>query len=194
LTLTIENHLASGRQLSDKLPSEPQIRHIMEQLIEIRNKIKEQFDVNSWDSFLLYSFLCFLKFTNQQFEELVERFNISLNEHNHLEKHLTTILRDVERCLSLSGENFTQQTRKYLNVKKNNKIFILNLSIFCFSKEYQTIQRSIIIDLQKLSDHNLLLSSDIKATEYLQERHNHLREIHLNLEQKSNHLRVCISK
>ncbi len=78
--------------------------------------------------------------------------------------------------------------------KQTNKIFILNLSIFCFSKEYQTIQRSIIIDLQKLSDHNLLLSSDIKATEYLQERHNHLREIHLNLEQKSNHLRVCISE
>jgi hypothetical protein len=59
-------------------------------------------------------------------------------------------------------------------------------------KEYQTIQRSIIIDLQKLSDHNLLLSSDIKATEYLQEHYNHLRELHLNLEKKSNHLRVCI--
>jgi hypothetical protein len=58
-----------------------------------------------------------LQFTNQQFEELVERFNISLNEHNNLEKHLTTILRDVEKCLSLSGENFTQQTRQYLNVK-----------------------------------------------------------------------------
>ncbi len=59
-------------------------------------------------------------------------------------------------------------------------------------KEYQTIQRSIIIDLQKLSDHNLLLSSDIKATEYLQERYNHLKILHLNLEQKSNHLQVCI--
>ncbi len=59
-------------------------------------------------------------------------------------------------------------------------------------KEYQTIQRSIVIDLQKLSDHNLLLSSDIKATEYLQERYNHLRELHLNLEKKSKNLRVCI--
>jgi hypothetical protein len=65
-----------------------------------------------------------------------------------------------------------------------------SLYLFFSSKEYQTIQRSIIIDLQKLSDHNLLLSSDIKATEYLQERSNHLREIHLNLEQKFNQLRV----
>ncbi|CAF4487048.1 unnamed protein product [Rotaria socialis] len=59
--------------------------------------------------------------------------------------------------------------------------------------EYQTIQRSIIIDLQKLSDHNLLLSSDVKATEYLQERYNNLKEIHLNLEQKVNHLRERIN-
>lgn len=58
-------------------------------------------------------------------------------------------------------------------------------------KEYQSIQRSIIIDLQKLSDHNLLLSSDVKAAEYLQERYNHLKELHINLEQKMSHLRVC---
>jgi hypothetical protein len=161
---------------------------MMEQLIEIRNKIKEQFDVNSWGSFLLYSFLCFLKFTNQQFEELVERFNISFNEHNHLEKHLTTILHDVERCLSLTGESFTHQTRQYLNVNSTFLFQIYHLS--SFFKEFQTIQRSIIIDLQKLSDHNLLLSSDIKATEYLQERYYHLKEIHFILEQKSNHLRV----
>ncbi len=66
--------------------------------------------------FFFISFSFYLQFTSQQFEELVERFNISLIEHNNLEKHLTTILCDVERCLNLSGENFTQQTRQYLNV------------------------------------------------------------------------------
>ncbi|CAF3475042.1 unnamed protein product [Rotaria socialis] len=67
------------------------------------------------------------------------------------------------------------------------------LTRMLIAKEYQTIQRSIIIDLQKLSDHNLLLSSDVKATEYLQERYNNLKEIHLNLEQKVNHLRERIN-
>ena len=47
LILTIENHLNSGRDLTNVLPNEPQIRHQMEQLIDIRNKIKEQFDVIS---------------------------------------------------------------------------------------------------------------------------------------------------
>lgn len=103
---------------------------------------------------------------------------------------MTTILRDVGKCLNLSGENFTQQTRQYLNVEKI-KFYLKSLN-FCHFKEYQTIQRSIIIDLQKLSDHNLLLSSDIKATEYLQERYIHLKELHLNIEDKTNHLRVCV--
>ncbi|CAF5047432.1 unnamed protein product, partial [Rotaria sp. Silwood1] len=143
--------------LSLILNNEPQIRHQIEQLIQIRNKIKEQFNL-----------------TIQQFEELVQRFHISLNEHNSLEKRLITILCDIEKCLNLTGDNFTFQTRQYLN-------------------EYQTIQRSIIIDLQKLSDYNLLLSSDIKAIEYLQEHYNHLKEIHLNLEQKVNLLRERIN-
>lgn len=70
------------------------------------------------------------------------------------------------------------------------------LSIHCYFllKEYQTIQRSIIIDLQKLSDHNLLLSSDVKATKLLQDRYYTLKELHLNIEQKVNHLRVCIDE
>jgi hypothetical protein len=45
LTLTIENYLSLARDLSVNLPNEPQIRHQIEQLIDIRNKIKEQFDV-----------------------------------------------------------------------------------------------------------------------------------------------------
>ena len=49
-----------------------------------------------------------------------------------------------------------------------------------------------MIDLQKLPDHHLLLSSDIKAIEYFQERYNHLKQIHFNLEEKFNYLRVCI--
>jgi hypothetical protein len=48
LTLTIENHLSLARDLSVNLPNEPQIRHQIEQLIEIRNKIKEQFDVKEF--------------------------------------------------------------------------------------------------------------------------------------------------
>jgi hypothetical protein len=64
------------------------------------------------------NFLFYFKFTIQQLEELVERFNIALNEHNNLETLLTTTLRDTERCLNLTGDNFTSQTRQYLNVKK----------------------------------------------------------------------------
>ncbi len=79
------------------------------------------------------------------------------------------------------------------SIFKCKLIILFPINSFFLYKEYQTIQRSIIIDLQKLSDHNLLLSTDIKATEYLQERSNHLRELHLNLEQKSNQLRVCLS-
>ncbi|CAF4624829.1 unnamed protein product, partial [Rotaria sp. Silwood2] len=90
--------------LSLILTNEPQIRHQIEQLIQIRNKIKEQFNL-----------------TIQQFEELVQRFNISLNEHNSLEKRLTTTLCDIERCLNLTGDNFTSQTRQYLNVKITQK-------------------------------------------------------------------------
>ncbi|CAM4782634.1 unnamed protein product, partial [Rotaria magnacalcarata] len=157
LTLTIENNLSIAKDLSLILSSEPRLRHQMEQLTQMRNKLKEQFNL-----------------TIQQFEELVERFNFAINEHDILEKRLTTILGDIERCSNLTGDNFTSQTRQYLN-------------------EYQTIQRSIIIDLQKLSDHNLLLSSDVKATEYLQERYNNLKEIHLSLEQKVNHLRERIN-
>ena len=66
--------------------------------------------------------------------------------------------------------------------------------MFSFFKEYQTFQRSIINNLQKLPDHNLLLSSDVQATEYFQKRYNHLKEVHLHLEEKINHLRVCFFK
>ena len=66
-----------------------------------------------------------LQFTIQHFEELVDRFNISLNEHNNLEKLLITTLRDIEKCLNLTGDNFTHQTQHYLNVKKI--YFIKNL-------------------------------------------------------------------
>ncbi|CAF3855305.1 unnamed protein product, partial [Adineta steineri] len=157
LTLVIENNLSSARDLSVILTNEPQIQNLIEQLIEIQNKLKEQYEL-----------------ILRQNEELVERFNISLHEHNNLERQLTTSLYDIEQCLSLTGDQFTHQTRQYLN-------------------EYETNQRSIIIDLQKLSDHNLLLSSDVKATEYFQERYNHLKEIHLNLEQKANNLRERIN-
>ena len=46
LTLAIEKNLSLAKDLSVILTNEPQIRHQIEQLIEIRNKIKEQFDVN----------------------------------------------------------------------------------------------------------------------------------------------------
>ncbi|CAF3588697.1 unnamed protein product, partial [Rotaria sp. Silwood2] len=42
LTLTIENNLLLAKDLSLILTNEPQIRHQIEQLIQIRNKIKEQ--------------------------------------------------------------------------------------------------------------------------------------------------------
>jgi hypothetical protein len=52
LTLIIEQNLASAIDLSVILTNEPQIRHQIEQLIEIRNKIKEQFDVNRFLSLI----------------------------------------------------------------------------------------------------------------------------------------------
>ncbi|UJR37453.1 hypothetical protein I4U23_030156 [Adineta vaga] len=157
LMVTMENNLSSARDLNTILTIESQIRHLIEQLIETKTKIKEQFD-----------------FTIQHLEELIERFRMSLNEHNNLEKQLTIALRDADKCLNLVGDDFTQQTRQYLN-------------------EYQTNQRTILIDLQKISDHNCLLISDVKATEYLQTRYDHLKELHLNLEQKINHLRERIN-
>ncbi len=48
LTLTIDNYLTSAKDLINILPNEPQIRHQIEQLIDFRNKIKEQFDVNEF--------------------------------------------------------------------------------------------------------------------------------------------------
>ena len=53
----------------------------------------------------------------QQFEELTERFNLSLNEYDDLETRLTTTLYDIEKCLNLTGDDFTSQARHYLNVK-----------------------------------------------------------------------------
>ncbi|CAF1499745.1 unnamed protein product, partial [Rotaria sordida] len=78
LISTIENNLSLAKDLSLILTNEPQIRHQIEQLIQIRNKIKEQFNL-----------------TIQQFEELVQRFNISLNENNILETRLTSTLCDI---------------------------------------------------------------------------------------------------
>jgi ATP-dependent Clp protease ATP-binding subunit ClpA len=52
LTLTIEQNLSLARDLSVILTNEPQIRHQIEQLIEIRSRIKEQFDVNIYPSFI----------------------------------------------------------------------------------------------------------------------------------------------
>lgn len=69
--------------------------------------------------------------------------------------------------------------------------FLLTInSRLSLSKDYQTIHRSIMIDLQKISDQNLLLSSDVQATEYFQQRYNQLREMHSNLEQRTKQLRV----
>jgi hypothetical protein len=64
LNLTIENHLSSARDLSVILTNEPQLRHQIEHLIEIRNKIKEQFDVNLFLSFIyfIFEFLLSLQF------------------------------------------------------------------------------------------------------------------------------------
>lgn len=74
----------------------------------------------------------FLQLTNRQFEELVERFNYAINEHDVLEKRLKTILHDIEQCANLTGDSFTSQTRQYLNVnEKIDKIscqFIVSFS------------------------------------------------------------------
>ncbi|CAF1543763.1 unnamed protein product, partial [Adineta steineri] len=44
LTLIIENNLSSARDLSVILTNEPQIQNLIEQLIEIQNKLKEQYE------------------------------------------------------------------------------------------------------------------------------------------------------
>jgi len=72
LTLTIENHLSSARDLSINLPNEPQIRHQIEQLIEIRNKIKEQFDVNP---FILYLYRLFPDFIFTVYKSTIRRIS-----------------------------------------------------------------------------------------------------------------------
>ena len=59
-------------------------------------------------------------------------------------------------------------------------------------QDYQPVQRSLIIDLQKLADCNLLVASDVKATEHLQEGYQHLKQLHLDLEQRANQLQVCV--
>jgi hypothetical protein len=61
LTLNIENHLLSARNLSSALPNEPQIRRPIEQLNEMRNKIKEQFDVNYILRYFFFKFFIFFK-------------------------------------------------------------------------------------------------------------------------------------
>jgi hypothetical protein len=51
-------------------------------------------------------------------------------------------------------------------------------------------QRTILLDLQTLFDKNLLLSSDKQATSHIHERTVQLKQLHLQLEQKVNQLRV----
>lgn len=53
----------------------------------------------------------------RHFQELVDRFNSSINAHENLERRLITALNDIERCSNLTGDNFTNQTRQYLTVK-----------------------------------------------------------------------------
>ena len=45
LNLTIDDHLLLIKDISHKLINEPKLQHQIEQLIHIRNKMKEQFNV-----------------------------------------------------------------------------------------------------------------------------------------------------
>jgi len=55
----IDDQLSTSKELLSSLSNEPQIRHQIEQLVEIRNKLNEQFDVNLHLRFLLSNLMCF---------------------------------------------------------------------------------------------------------------------------------------
>lgn len=57
--LTNENNLSLAHELSLVLTNESQIRYQVEQLIQIRNKIKEQYDVSA-DSIFTISYFYIL--------------------------------------------------------------------------------------------------------------------------------------
>ena len=128
-----------------------------------------------------------------QLENLNERFTISLNEHNHLEKRLITILRELEKCSTLTGNQFTLETREYLQVCLTMKI-AKKISIEFLLKNYQAIQHGIRSDLQKLPDDHQSIAADSKSSLYLQQRYEHLKDFHLKIEEKLEHLRVSVTK
>ena len=69
----------------------------------------------------------------QQYEDLVEHFRVSLNDYDHLETRLTTILNNIEKCSNLTGDEFTIQARQCLNVYHNENKYFIFLSFFSLS-------------------------------------------------------------
>lgn len=57
----------------------------------------------------------------EHLEALHQRYLTLINGHSQFEKRLMTILHDLEKCSTFTGDQFTRLTREYLQVEQNRR-------------------------------------------------------------------------